>query len=76
MSIFAMRQVGHSMPSWVHILPYRFMSGKCEPAFFAVDHVLDRLSTRNSGYIESTVGRSIEIYLICGDARDERRGRD
>ncbi|CAL8579443.1 hypothetical protein XPA_005190 [Xanthoria parietina] len=27
MSIFAMRQVGHSLPSWVHILPYRFMSG-------------------------------------------------
>ncbi|KAI4213267.1 MAG: hypothetical protein L6R36_009458 [Xanthoria steineri] len=27
MSTFAMRQVGHSMPSWVHVLPYRFMSG-------------------------------------------------
>ncbi|KAI4094108.1 MAG: hypothetical protein LQ339_007569 [Xanthoria mediterranea] len=66
MSTFAMRQVGHSMPSWVHILPYRFMSGKCEPAFFAADrvsHHMDRLSTRKSISIESPSGGALKSTL-------------
>ena len=74
MSIFAMRQVGHSLPSWVHILPYRFMSGKCERA------ILLRImypTTWNVFYSPRAFpsshrpGRALKS--ICGNAPDSRR---